>query len=49
MSTNTALTMEELELEAAELLPSRETLCCPSYCRPCCPRVELVLYIKICA
>ena len=37
MSTDTALTMEELELESAELLPSRETLCCPSYCRPCCP------------
>ena len=30
MSTDTALTMEELELETAELLPSRETLgsCC---------------------
>ena len=27
MSTDTALTMEELELETAELLPSRETLC----------------------
>jgi hypothetical protein len=28
MSTDTALTMEELELETAELLPSRETLGC---------------------
>jgi len=32
MSTDTALTMEELELEQAELLPSRETLC---YWNPC--------------
>ena len=37
MTTDTALTMEELELESAELLPSRETLCCPSYCHSCCP------------
>jgi len=28
MSTALAVTMEELELEHAELLPSRETLCC---------------------
>jgi len=28
MSTDTTLTMEELELESAELLPSRETLGC---------------------
>ena len=28
MSTALAVTMEELELERAELLPSRETLCC---------------------
>ena len=27
MSTDTS-TMQELELESAELLPSRETLCC---------------------
>lgn len=32
MST-TAITIEELESERAELLPSRETLCCG--CRPC--------------
>ena len=32
MST-TAVTLEELESERAELLPSRETLCCG--CRPC--------------
>jgi len=25
---NASVTMEELELESAELLPSRETLCC---------------------
>jgi hypothetical protein len=26
-----AVTMQDLELETAELLPSRETLCCSSY------------------
>jgi len=35
MSTVPAMTMQELELESAELLPSRETLTCYS-CRPCC-------------
>jgi hypothetical protein len=29
MSTETAVTMQELVLESAELLPSRETLCAP--------------------
>ena len=29
MSTAPAVTMQDLELEHAELLPSRETLCCP--------------------
>jgi hypothetical protein len=29
MSTLPAVTMHDLELEHAELLPSRETLCCP--------------------
>jgi hypothetical protein len=49
MSTDTALTMEELELESAELLPSRETLCCyRPCCHPCCPSVELVIVAKIC-
>ena len=48
MSTNTALTMEELELEQAELLPSRETLCSPSYCQPCHPCFELVIVVKFC-
>jgi hypothetical protein len=28
MSTEYAVTMQELELEHAELLPARETLCC---------------------
>ncbi len=28
MSTENAVTMQELELEHAELLPARETLCC---------------------
>ena len=31
MSTTPAVTMQELELETAELLPARETLCVPSY------------------
>ena len=31
MSTALAVTMEELELERAELLPGRETLCCCSH------------------
>jgi hypothetical protein len=37
MSTETALTMQDLELETAELLPSRETLHCfrPCRCEPC--------------
>jgi hypothetical protein len=30
MSTN-AVTMQDLELESAELLPGRETLCCCSH------------------
>jgi hypothetical protein len=29
MSNESAITMRELELECAELLPSRETLCAP--------------------
>ena len=29
MSSESAVTMRELELECAELLPSRETLCAP--------------------
>jgi hypothetical protein len=37
-SMSTAVTMQELELEQAELLPSRETLCC---CR-CSP-----IYVKV--
>jgi hypothetical protein len=28
MSTETVISMRELEAESAELLPSRETLCC---------------------
>ena len=31
MSTAPVVTTEELELERAELLPSRETLCCVSH------------------
>jgi hypothetical protein len=36
MPTATAVTMEDLELEQAELLPSRETLCVPCCYRYCC-------------
>ena len=31
MSNEYAVTMQELELEHAELLPARETLCCYGY------------------
>ncbi len=39
MSTATAVTMQDLDLESAELLPSRETLCVSPCqpCHPCCP------------
>jgi hypothetical protein len=39
MSTATAVTMQDLDLESAELLPSRETLCISPCqpCHPCCP------------
>ena len=33
---STDVTMQELELEQAELLPSRETLCCWNPCRYSC-------------
>jgi len=32
VTTQLAVTMDELELEHAELLPSRETLCCVKHC-----------------
>ena len=46
MST-TAVTLEELESERADLLPSRETMCC---CRPCgCGGgLEVVIVVGIC-
>jgi hypothetical protein len=45
MST-TAVTLEELEFERADLLPSRETMCC---CRPCgCGGIEVVIVVGIC-
>jgi len=31
MSNSTAMSMQELEMESAELLPGRETLCCTSW------------------
>ena len=39
MSADTALTMQELELETAELLPSRETLGCYNPCGCYFPKV----------
>jgi len=45
------VTMQELELETAELLPSRETLGCyrPPCCyHPCCPSVEVIIVAKFC-
>jgi hypothetical protein len=48
MSTETALTMQDLELETAELLPSRETLCCGCHPHPCCrPFLELSVCLNI--
>jgi hypothetical protein len=43
------VTMQELELETAELLPSRETLgCYRPCCSPCHPSVEVFIAIKVC-
>ena len=49
MTTDTALTMEELELEQAELLPSRETLghCGFNRCG-CGGGLTLILVAKVC-
>ena len=50
MSTD-GLTMQELELETAELLPARETLCSPSYCHPCCPPpcgISVSICLRLC-
>jgi hypothetical protein len=50
MSTETAVTMQDLELESAELLPSRETLCASPCYHPCCPPpcFDLSVCIRIC-
>ncbi len=45
MSTLPAVTLQELELENAELLPSRETLCY-NPCRPPC--FSVYVSINIC-
>jgi hypothetical protein len=49
---STDVTMQELELEQAELLPSRETLCRPNPCwhpcYPCHPCFEVVFVFKSC-
>ena len=45
MSTAT-VTLEELESERADLLPSRETLC---GCRPhCCGGLEVIIVVGFC-
>jgi hypothetical protein len=41
----TAVTIEELESERAELLPSRETLCCG--CRPCCGGAFIAIDVNV--
>jgi len=42
----TAVTLDELESERADLLPSRETMCC---CRPCgCGGVEVFIVVGLC-
>ena len=41
----TAVTLEELESERADLLPSRETLC---GCRPCGCGFEVAISLSIC-
>jgi len=59
MSTVPAVTMQELELETAELLPSRETLCvwnpCRQPCHPCYPYqpcepcgVSICVSVRVC-
>ena len=47
MSNVPAVTMQELELETAELLPSRETLCCHPCYEPCCG-ISVNLCVSIC-
>ncbi|HXZ74611.1 MAG TPA: hypothetical protein VEH31_27600 [Streptosporangiaceae bacterium] len=42
MSTLPAVTMQDLELEQAELLPSRETLCCHYAARHGTSNVEVL-------
>jgi hypothetical protein len=43
---STTVSLEELESERADLLPSRETLCC---CRPCgCGGLEVVIVVGLC-
>jgi hypothetical protein len=47
MSTETTVTMQDLELESAELLPSRETLCSFNRCG-CGPCLEVAVVVKCC-
>jgi hypothetical protein len=45
---STAVTMQDLELEHTELLPSRETLCCCYSDRCGFIKVEVDIQIDIC-
>jgi len=45
---STAITMQDLELETAELLPSRETLNCCNPCRCGGIEVEVEVEVNIC-
>ena len=52
MTNDLAVSMDELEWESAELLPSRETLCAPSCwspCAPCCgPSLQISICVNLC-
>jgi hypothetical protein len=40
--------MQELELETAELLPNRETLCCNPCWEPCGGGISICVSIQVC-
>jgi hypothetical protein len=44
---STDVTMQELELESAELLPNRETLCCNPCYSPCFG-LEVNICVSVC-
>jgi hypothetical protein len=48
MSNDLLVSMDELERESAELLPSRETLCAPC-CQPCCGfSINVSICVNLC-